>query len=121
MFFVLTLCAGPPQVTLGKVRRPNIGWELGTRPTAARPSPTPTDPPIADLTHERIKRRPVLYGLINEYERAAGHRFSPWVTDLSKSPTRSPSQLRFPLGRPSTGDNSVGAPRPKMITGRNFV
>jgi len=27
--------------------------------------------PIADLTHERIKRQPVLGGLINEHERAA--------------------------------------------------
>jgi hypothetical protein len=26
---------------------------------------------IADLSHERIKRRPVLGGLINEYERTA--------------------------------------------------
>ncbi|MBN1170584.1 MAG: transposase [Micromonosporaceae bacterium] len=26
--------------------------------------------PIADLTHERIKRRPVLGGLLNEYDRA---------------------------------------------------
>jgi hypothetical protein len=26
---------------------------------------------VADLSHERIKRRPVLHGLINEYERVA--------------------------------------------------
>jgi putative transposase len=32
--------------------------------------PQPTYP-LADLTHERIKRHPVLSGLINEYERAA--------------------------------------------------
>ncbi|WP_347176706.1 hypothetical protein [Parafrankia sp. EAN1pec] len=29
------------------------------------------DHPVADVTTERIKRRPVLGGLINEYERAA--------------------------------------------------
>src|SRR5262249_13585323 len=29
------------------------------------------DPPLPDLARERIKRRPVLGGLINEYERAA--------------------------------------------------
>jgi len=29
------------------------------------------DHPVADLAKERIKRRPVLGGLINEYERAA--------------------------------------------------
>ena len=32
--------------------------------------PCPTSPP-ADLSRERIKRRAVLGGLINEYERAA--------------------------------------------------
>ena len=43
-------------------RRPHRGRQL-------RP-PRP-DHPIADLAQERIKRRPVLGGLINEYERAA--------------------------------------------------
>ncbi|MBM0229290.1 integrase [Micromonospora sicca] len=33
--------------------------------------PPQSDRPIIDLTHERIKRRPILGGLINEYERAA--------------------------------------------------
>jgi putative transposase len=32
--------------------------------------PQPTRP-VADLSHERITRRPVLGGLINEYEQAA--------------------------------------------------
>jgi putative transposase len=44
----------------------------GRRPHRAsklRP-PQPTHP-VADLNHERITRRPVLGGLINEYERAA--------------------------------------------------
>ena len=36
--------------------------------SSARPAPTT---PVADLAKERIKRRPVLGGLINEYERAA--------------------------------------------------
>ena len=43
-------------------RRPHRGCQL-------RP-PRP-DHPVADLSHQRIKRRPVLGGLINEYERAA--------------------------------------------------
>jgi transposase InsO family protein len=43
-------------------RRPHRGRQL-------RP-PWPNHP-VADLSHERIKRRPVLGGLINEYERAA--------------------------------------------------
>ena len=44
----------------------------GRRPHRARNlrSPQPTHP-VADLSHERIKRRPVLGGLINEYERVA--------------------------------------------------
>jgi hypothetical protein len=32
--------------------------------------PPRSDRPPVDLTHQRIKRRPVLGGLINEYERA---------------------------------------------------
>ena len=43
-------------------RRPHRGRQL--RPT--RPGH-----PVADLSRERIKRRPVLGGLINEYERSA--------------------------------------------------
>ena len=43
-------------------RRPHRGREL-------RP-PRP-DHPVADLSRERIKRRPVLGGFLNEYERAA--------------------------------------------------
>ena len=43
-------------------RRPHRGRQL-------RP-PRP-DYPLADLSHQRIKRQPVLGGLINEYERAA--------------------------------------------------
>ena len=44
----------------------------GRRPHRARNlrPPQPTHP-VADLSKERIKRRPVLYGLINEYERVA--------------------------------------------------
>ncbi|MEU1628466.1 integrase core domain-containing protein [Streptomyces sp. NPDC020096] len=43
-------------------RRPHRGQQL----QAPRP-----DHPVPDLTQERIRRRPVLGGLINEYERAA--------------------------------------------------
>ncbi|MGW4076521.1 integrase core domain-containing protein [Streptomyces asiaticus] len=42
-------------------RRPHRGRQL---------KPPRPDLPIADLSQERIKRRPVLGGLINEYERA---------------------------------------------------
>ena len=43
-------------------RRPHRSRELRPR----RP-----DHPAADLSKERIRRRPVLVGLINEYERVA--------------------------------------------------
>ncbi|CAI7974656.1 Integrase catalytic domain-containing protein [Frankia sp. Hr75.2] len=44
----------------------------GRRPhRALRLQPPRPDHPIADVTTARIKRRPVLGGLINEYERAA--------------------------------------------------
>jgi putative transposase len=44
----------------------------GRRPHRSRQlHPPRPDYPIADLSRERIKRRPVLGGLINEYERAA--------------------------------------------------
>ncbi len=44
----------------------------GRRPHRARElhPPQPTHP-VADLSHERIKRQPVLGGLINDYERVA--------------------------------------------------
>ena len=44
----------------------------GRRPHRSRElRPPRPDHPVADLSHERIKRRPVLGGLINEYEGAA--------------------------------------------------
>ena len=46
----------------------------GRRPHRSRqprPAPPRPDHPVADLAQERIQRRPVLGGLINEYERAA--------------------------------------------------
>ncbi len=43
-------------------RRPHRGRDL---------QPPRPDHPVADLTQERTKRKPVLGGLINEYERAA--------------------------------------------------
>ncbi|SQD99334.1 Integrase catalytic region (fragment) [Parafrankia sp. Ea1.12] len=44
----------------------------GRRPHRGRGlQPPRPDHPIADVTTTRIKRRPVLDGLINEYERAA--------------------------------------------------
>ena len=43
-------------------RRPHRSRQLG---------PPRPDQPVTDLSHERIKRRPVLGGLISEYERAA--------------------------------------------------
>jgi putative transposase len=44
----------------------------GRRPHRSRQlRPPRPDRPVADLSRERIKRRPVLGGLINEYERAA--------------------------------------------------
>jgi putative transposase len=44
----------------------------GRRPHRSRPlRPLRPDHPAADRSKERIKRRPVLAGLISEYERAA--------------------------------------------------
>jgi transposase InsO family protein len=44
----------------------------GRRPHSSRQlRPPRPDHPVADLSQERIQRRPVLGGLINEYERAA--------------------------------------------------
>jgi putative transposase len=44
----------------------------GRRPHRALAlQPPQSDRPVIDLTHERINRRPILGGLINEYERAA--------------------------------------------------
>ncbi|MCU1661188.1 MAG: hypothetical protein JWR58_1253, partial [Pseudonocardia sp.] len=44
----------------------------GRRPhRAQRPLPPRPDHPAPDLDQQRIRRRPILGGLINEYERAA--------------------------------------------------
>ena len=44
----------------------------GRRPHRSRQlRPPRPDHPVADLSQQRIQRRPVLGGLINEYERAA--------------------------------------------------
>jgi hypothetical protein len=44
----------------------------GRRPHRSRQlRPPRPDHPVADLSQERIQRRPVFGGLINEYERAA--------------------------------------------------
>jgi putative transposase len=44
----------------------------GRRPYRSRQLRTPRpDHPVADLSRERIQRRPILGGLISEYERAA--------------------------------------------------
>jgi hypothetical protein len=44
----------------------------GRRPYRSRQlRPSRPDHPVADLSQKRIKRRPVLGGLIGEYERAA--------------------------------------------------
>jgi hypothetical protein len=40
-------------------------------PTAPATFAHRNQPPVADLNHEQITRRPILGGLINEYERAA--------------------------------------------------
>ena len=48
------------------------GHYNGRRPHRSRHlRPPRPDHPVADLSQERIQRRPVLGGLINEYERAA--------------------------------------------------
>jgi hypothetical protein len=50
----------------------NMSQYNGRRPhRALQLQPPRSDRPAIDLTHERIKRRPVLRGLITEYERAA--------------------------------------------------
>lgn len=49
-----------------------VGHYNGRRPHRGRQlHPPQPDHPIADLSHGRIKRRPLHGGLINEYERAA--------------------------------------------------
>jgi transposase InsO family protein len=54
--------------TLDQYARHYNGW----RPHRALSlQPPRSDRPAVDLTHERVKRQPVLGGLINEYERAA--------------------------------------------------
>jgi putative transposase len=55
-----------------QMARDNPGWGYQNRlHRALQLRPPRSDRPVVDRTHERIQRRPVLGGLINEYERAA--------------------------------------------------
>ena len=62
---------------LGEGHLPTILAQYTARYNGRRPHrsrqlrPSWPDHPVADLSRKRIKRRPVLGGLINEYERAA--------------------------------------------------
>jgi len=47
------------------------GTTTGEDRIALRLQPPRPDHPVADLSQEQIKRRLVLRGLLNEYERAA--------------------------------------------------
>jgi putative transposase len=61
----------------GERHLPSILAEYEAHYNGHRPPPQPpaapaaTRPPVADLSHERIKRRAVPGALINEYERSA--------------------------------------------------
>ncbi len=56
------------RLVLAKYAAHYNGW----RPHRSRRlHPPRPDHPVADLSRKRIKRRPILGGLINEYERAA--------------------------------------------------
>jgi putative transposase len=57
---------------LGSVLAQYTRHDNGRRPHRSRQlHPPGPDHPVADLSQEQIKRRPVLGGLVNEYERAA--------------------------------------------------
>ena len=47
------------------------GITTGATPSQPPSPPVRPDHPVADPSQERIQRRPVLGGLVNEYERAA--------------------------------------------------
>ena len=57
---------------LQTILAPYEAHDNGRRPYRSRQlHPPQPDHPSADLSQERIRRRPVLGGLISEYERAA--------------------------------------------------
>ena len=68
-------------------RRPHRGRQL---------HPPRPDHPVADLSQERIKRRPVLGGLVNEYERAAQKPTSTPVAEFWNPAPRPPCRGPHP-------------------------
>src|SRR6266851_4657380 len=70
-----TACSSPANGTSGRSSPGTRPTTTDGAPTAAGSSARPARPaltiPLADLSGERIKRRRVLGGLINEYERVA--------------------------------------------------
>jgi hypothetical protein len=69
---VIVLDSAPDELVQVVGYLQSVTDKIGRRPHRSRPlrPPRPDHPP-ADLSHKRIKRRSVLGGLINEYERAA--------------------------------------------------
>jgi hypothetical protein len=82
----------------------------GRRPHRSRQlCPPRPDHPVADLSRERIQRRPVLGGLINEYERAAWKPRSGPMAEFWNLTTR-PARHRHG-SYPETGDASSARPQ----------
>ena len=86
-------------------RRPHRSLQL---------QPPRPDYPVADLSQERIKRRPVLGGLINEYERPHRNRGQDWWPSSGTPQGRGLQQLHLgaavrrpqvlDLARPTAGE-----------------
>ena len=72
----------------------------GRRPhRALRLQPPRPDHPVADLSQERVKRRPVLGGLLNEYERAGSEpRSRPLAQFWHPTRRRRPRLAGLPAG-----------------------
>ena len=88
------------------------GHYNGRRPHRSRHlRPPRPDHPVADLSQERIQRRPVLGGLINEYERAAWKRRSGPAAEFW-NPTGRHRALARPRGQAYRGvdHSSNGVP-----------
>jgi hypothetical protein len=106
-----------PTLIFGERHLPSALAEYASHYNRRRPHrsrqlhPPRPDHPAADLSQDRIRRRPVLGGLLNEYQRAAQKTTSIPPADFWNPAGSTSRRVRWPNYRAGTfiADQAIGA------------